>query len=296
MPITTPTLVGPEADFSVKVDPATDRVDRVLFAWKRPAEEVDKYELWIAYDSAFDQMVEEITIDETDTTVNVIAGPEADIPLVFTPGTTYFWKVRVTSDYPFKCPWSATRQFTIETVKAPSPVVIQEPAPPPKITIETPPAPQIEMAPWVVEIIPPEPAASTPPLWAIATIGSVLVIALIFQISLSYRQRVPKIYSPEDDATDVAIKPLFQWRAVRNAEGYELLVATDPSLARTRIAKTGAYALPGTTWKCDVSLNANTTYYWKVRAIGAKTKSVWSHISTFTTRPLTATSPPGHLR
>jgi len=295
MPITTPTLVGPDPYFSVKVDPATDRVDQVVFAWKRPAEEVDKYELWIAYDSAFDQMVEEITIDETEATVRVIASPGADIPLVFTPGSTYFWKVRVASDYTFKCPWSDTRQFTIETVKAPSTVVIQEPAPPPKITIETPPAPQIEMAPWVVEIIPQEPAL-TPPLWVIAAIGSVLVIALIFQISISYRQRVPRIYSPEDDATEVAIKPLFQWRAVKNAEGYELLVATDPSLAEPRIAKTGAYALPGTTWKCDVSLNANTTYYWKVRAIGAKTKSVWSHISHFTTRPLTTTSPPGHLR
>ena len=150
-------------------------------------------------------------------------------------------------------------------------------------------------ASWVVKIIPREPAATTPPLWAIATISSVLVIALIFQISLSYRQRVPKIYSPEDAATGVAIRPLFQWRAVRNAEGYELVLAADPSLARPRIIKTGAFALPGTTWKCDVSLNANTTYYWKVRAIGAKTRSVWSRISTFTTRPLTTTSPPGHL-
>jgi hypothetical protein len=71
-------------------------------------------------------------------------------------------------------------------------------------------------------------------------------------------------------------------------------VSTDTSFANPIIIKIGAYALPATAWQCDLSLSYDTTYYWKVRAIGSNTHSAWSAVSAFTTEspPLEPSSPP----
>ncbi|GAJ00948.1 unnamed protein product, partial [marine sediment metagenome] len=37
------------ADFSVKFNPVTGRAAPVTFTWKKPSDEVTKYELWIAF-------------------------------------------------------------------------------------------------------------------------------------------------------------------------------------------------------------------------------------------------------
>jgi len=51
------------------------------------------------------------------------------------------------------------------------------------------------------------------------------------------------------------------------------------------ITKTGNKALPTTAWQYDTELDYNTTYYWKVRAIGSDTYSPWSDTGIFTTIP-----------
>ncbi len=89
--------------------------------------------------------------------------------------------------------------------------------------------------------------------------------------------------SPTAGATGVAVKPVFQWTAVIGAEAYELLVATDAEANNPVIARTDEYALTGNVWQCDVGLDYATTYYWKVRAINASTRSVWSTTGVFTT-------------
>jgi hypothetical protein len=94
----------------------------------------------------------------------------------------------------------------------------------------------------------------------------------------------PELINPEADATGVAIEPVFKWSAVAGAEGYELVVATKASLDNPVILKVGDYALTGTTWECNVKLDYDTTYYWKVRAIIGETHSAWSTVSTFTTK------------
>jgi hypothetical protein len=83
------------------------------------------------------------------------------------------------------------------------------------------------------------------------------------------------------------LKPIFQWGAIAGADSYELIVSTDPSFENPTILKTDSYALPSTAWKCNINLNYETTYYWKVRAISSDTCSAWSAVSAFTT-----TSPP----
>jgi photosystem II stability/assembly factor-like uncharacterized protein len=89
--------------------------------------------------------------------------------------------------------------------------------------------------------------------------------------------------TPSPGASGVAIKPVFQWTAVLGAEAYELLVATDADLNHPVIVKINEYALKTNAWDCDVSLDYNTVYYWKIRATTATTYSAWSSVGIFTT-------------
>jgi len=115
-----------------------------------------------------------------------------------------------------------------------------------------------------------------------------------FTTSLDTEAAALKLENPKAGATGVPIKPLFQWSAVPGADAYELLVATDIQFASPAIIMTGAYVLPATAWQANISLNYDTTYYWKVRAISASTYSAWSAASTFRTEspPTLATLPP----
>jgi hypothetical protein len=94
----------------------------------------------------------------------------------------------------------------------------------------------------------------------------------------------PELINPEAEATGVAIKPVFEWSAVAGAEGYELIVSTKASLDNPVILKINDYALPDTTWECNIKLDYDTTYYWKVRAIIDEAYSTWSTVGTFTTK------------
>jgi hypothetical protein len=94
----------------------------------------------------------------------------------------------------------------------------------------------------------------------------------------------PELISPETGATGVAIEPVFEWSAVAGAEGYELIAATKASLDNPIILKIDDYALPDITWECNIKLDYDTTYYWKVRAIIDETYSAWSTVGTFTTK------------
>ncbi|HUU08885.1 MAG TPA: hypothetical protein VMW61_05160, partial [Dehalococcoidales bacterium] len=113
-----------------------------------------------------------------------------------------------------------------------------------------------------------------------------------FTTTLGYEYSAPQLESPEAGATGLGIKPLFQWSAIAYAEDYELMVSTDPALGNPTILKIGDYALPGTAWQSNVSLNYDATYYWKVRAVGADTSSDWSAVAVFTTQSPPPPSPP----
>jgi hypothetical protein len=93
----------------------------------------------------------------------------------------------------------------------------------------------------------------------------------------------PVLESPEDGAVAVPLRPLFRWSEVEEADGYELLVSSDPDFDNPEIAKIGDYALSGNSWRSDVSLLYDTAYFWKVRAVSSVVNSPWSTVSTFTT-------------
>ena len=87
------------------------------------------------------------------------------------------------------------------------------------------------------------------------------------------------------------LRPVFQWRPVNGAECYELLISADVDFTELLIEKTDAEALLTTTWQCDVDLEHETTYYWKVRGISEKSHSRWSAVGAFTTESLQPEEP-----
>ena len=91
------------------------------------------------------------------------------------------------------------------------------------------------------------------------------------------------LISPEAGASGVSVKPIFQWEAIAGADGYELIVSTDASLANPVVLKVGDYALPTNAWQCNLSLDYDATYYWKVRPVSSSTGGDWGAVSAFTT-------------
>ena len=174
-------LKAPLDGFDGGVNPVTGRTADIPFSWERLSK-ATAYKLYIAYDSGFDEEVTSVAVASTKSTVVQTVGPYQTIgedeQVEFMPGTTYYWRIKVTG--PVSSPYSATYSFTIKEAVAPVTEVTVEPAPAPEIVVEPAPAPEI-----VVEVPPyPEPAPAIPSymLWMIIGIGAVLVIALIVLI------------------------------------------------------------------------------------------------------------------
>ncbi len=113
-----------------------------------------------------------------------------------------------------------------------------------------------------------------------------------FTTSLGGEIVAPELESPQAGASGVPLKPIFQWSAIAGADRYELVVSADVNFDNPSILKVDEYALPTNAWQSSVSLNYDTTYYWKVRARSSDSYSAWSAASTFTTQsPPTPTAP-----
>ncbi|NQT31316.1 MAG: hypothetical protein HQ588_03195 [Deltaproteobacteria bacterium] len=106
-----------------------------------------------------------------------------------------------------------------------------------------------------------------------------------FTTSIGSEVLAPLLESPEAGASAVSLKPIFQWSAIAGADSYELVVSTKIELDNPTILKTASYALASTAWQCNVSLDYDTTYYWKVRAVNGDTHSAWSAVGAFSTGP-----------
>jgi len=104
-----------------------------------------------------------------------------------------------------------------------------------------------------------------------------------FTTSLGTETIAPELLYPEPGACEIPLKPVFQWNSIAGADSYELIVSADASLSNPSILKEGTYALPSTAWECNINLNYNTTYFWKVRATNGDTYSDWSAVGAFTT-------------
>ena len=92
----------------------------------------------------------------------------------------------------------------------------------------------------------------------------------------------PAPESPVNLATDVSLRPVFEWSPVAQAASYLLEVAGDPLFA-TIVATEQS---PDPTAILGASLEPVTEYFWRVRAANACGDGPWSAAFSFTTRPI----------
>ena len=92
---------------------------------------------------------------------------------------------------------------------------------------------------------------------------------------------------PADKATNVALAPKLEWKAVEGAKGYQL------QLNFLNDFENGAI-VNELNWKdnfyqiSENILKGNTTYYWRVRAVNDNGTGDWNNVLSFTTEPETS--------
>ena len=101
----------------------------------------------------------------------------------------------------------------------------------------------------------------------------------------------PGNVAPEPGADDVILIPAFQWNAADWATGYAFVLADNPDFTNPLVNKTGASSLKTTAYMSEVELEYDTTYYWKVAAIGEDTQSEWA-VGVFKTMAKAKEPPP----
>ncbi len=93
----------------------------------------------------------------------------------------------------------------------------------------------------------------------------------------------PQLVTPDSGAADVNPDPLLAWEEDEFALGYELQLATDQELSDLLVDTTG---LTDSEFQVD-ELEDNTSYYWRVKALGDTVDSDWSEAWSFTTNTST---------
>jgi subtilisin family serine protease len=91
---------------------------------------------------------------------------------------------------------------------------------------------------------------------------------------------VPTLSAPSNGATNIALRPTFQWNAATQATSYHIQVDDDPGFGSPIID----VDVNGTSYTPTTNLNATTVYYWRVRANNACGQGSYSTVFSFTTQ------------
>jgi hypothetical protein len=118
---TAPTLVSPADGYQNPMNPVQGRTIDIAFTWERPSF-ATVYDVDVYTDAAGTVLLNRYTTPATtSSTPVVLLGPYAPNPaaplnqrIEFSPGMTYYWRVRVAANGPVHSPWSEMRSFTIE--------------------------------------------------------------------------------------------------------------------------------------------------------------------------------------
>jgi len=88
---------------------------------------------------------------------------------------------------------------------------------------------------------------------------------------------------------DAPLSPTFSWGAYKNASGYHFQLAKDAAFTDVLANETLG---PVTSYQYTKALDYSTTYYWRVKALGADTDTDWSSVAGFTTMAKPAPAAP----
>jgi hypothetical protein len=86
----------------------------------------------------------------------------------------------------------------------------------------------------------------------------------------------PVQVSPNDGTSDVSLKPTFKWQAVEGTDTYILHASYENKMAIEKKVK-------DTTYTPTNDLTAQSTHYWRVRAVKDGNKGKWSNVMDFKT-------------
>ncbi len=92
----------------------------------------------------------------------------------------------------------------------------------------------------------------------------------------------PSLVSPGDNAVDQKRSLTMRWNAMARAAGYRFQLSTTATFATVSVEDSSLVD----TSKSLVDLQANTVFFWRVRAKNAGGVSAWSEIRSFKTEPL----------
>lgn len=99
----------------------------------------------------------------------------------------------------------------------------------------------------------------------------------------------PELLSPENLAAKVSLFPIFEWKAVVDAESYDIDVSKVENFTTIYQSDRSVNSL---IWsKAGVQFDASTQYFWRVRARNQDGVSLWSETFTFTTQEMPAEAP-----
>jgi choice-of-anchor B domain-containing protein len=102
----------------------------------------------------------------------------------------------------------------------------------------------------------------------------------------------PSLNAPANGASNQPLRPSFTWSAAAGAVSYDLQIASQPSFLPLDIVQS-ATGIATTTYTAATDLDANTTYYWRVRTISACGTGPYSTPRSFTTQAPAAQCPLG---
>jgi len=125
--------------------------------------------------------------------------------------------------------------------------------------------------------------------YPITVLGGDGVISHTDTIDLIVNDGVPaasSLISPANTATGVATSPTFTWTAIPGADNYTIEIATDSEFSNIVDSASG---LMTTSYQTAVSLNATTTYYWRVQANNACGDGAYTAVFAFTTADIACT-------
>lgn len=117
------TLRTPETGSTGSVNTINGLVNDIAFSWDRPSVATG-YELQIARDEDFHVLLARVTISDDNDVVSAMVGPSrtGNNTAFFMPGTSYYWRVRVTE--PIYSTFSVTNYFSIKPLSALVPELI----------------------------------------------------------------------------------------------------------------------------------------------------------------------------
>ncbi|MBN1855598.1 MAG: hypothetical protein JW846_01435 [Dehalococcoidia bacterium] len=80
---------------------------------------------------------------------------------------------------------------------------------------------------------------------------------------------------PDIGSTEVSTSPVFTWNCSGAVDGYEFMLAVEPSYAEPIASFSDATILTDGSWACDIVLDTATNYFWRVRAVRGDAIGSW---------------------